>query len=156
MESGGQFTPKRVVSLHWKVVVNLTVFSISLTQLISDGLWIIYLLLPLYITTIFIIPFIFTEKEFFLQRFDPLDKQNNFKRSRAIISNLIVLIFVYGVCFNFILLNTWPYASVLTLWYSFIVARVNFLLYKKYNKEEVFFIFEQSLYWLNFLVFHYP
>jgi hypothetical protein len=27
LESGGQFTPKLVVNLHWKVVVNLTGFS---------------------------------------------------------------------------------------------------------------------------------
>ena len=27
LESDGQFTPKLVVNLHWKLVVNLTVFS---------------------------------------------------------------------------------------------------------------------------------
>ena len=32
LEWGGQFAPKLVVNLHWKVVVNLTGFSIRLSQ----------------------------------------------------------------------------------------------------------------------------
>ncbi|WKL44115.1 hypothetical protein [Flavobacterium sp. ZE23DGlu08] len=32
LESGGQFAPELVVNLHWKVVVNLTGFSINLLK----------------------------------------------------------------------------------------------------------------------------
>ena len=32
LESGGQFAPELVVNLHWKVVVNLTGFSILVNE----------------------------------------------------------------------------------------------------------------------------
>lgn len=32
LESGGQFAPKLLVNLHWKWVVNLTVFSKNNTE----------------------------------------------------------------------------------------------------------------------------
>ncbi|RZL44957.1 MAG: hypothetical protein EOP00_18555 [Pedobacter sp.] len=113
----------------------------SLTQLISDGLWIIYLLLPFYILTIFLLPFIFTNNEHFIQRFDPVDGQNNFKRYKAIIINLIIIILVYGTMAYMVFTNKWPYASMITLVYSFIAMKVNMKLGDKYKNEKVFDLF---------------
>ena len=38
LESGGQFTPKLVVNLHWNAVVNLTGFSILRLNLVEKCL----------------------------------------------------------------------------------------------------------------------
>ena len=35
LESGGQFAPELVVNLHWKVVVNLTGFSIQINRILA-------------------------------------------------------------------------------------------------------------------------
>lgn len=112
----------------------------SLTQLISDGIWIIYLLLPLYISAIFLIPFT-VESDIFLELFNPIDKNKNYKRHRAIILNSSLIVFIYGFCFLSIYNNGWKYASLVLLLYSFVGFRANFWLLKKYKNEDMFFYF---------------
>ena len=43
LESDGQFTPKLVVNLHWKLVVNLTVFSNRFYILLVKFHWLFFM-----------------------------------------------------------------------------------------------------------------
>ncbi|NUY79654.1 hypothetical protein HUK80_02005 [Flavobacterium sp. MAH-1] len=121
----------------------------SATQLISDGLWILYLLLPFYIIFTIMLPFIIAGDKYYLERFDPVSEDGKFQRKKAIWYNVLLIMTLYPTSYYFILTGRWPYMSFLLVMYTFPAMRANFKLAKKYDKEIIFELFG----FISFLAF---
>ncbi|HRE79038.1 MAG TPA: hypothetical protein PLL09_14560 [Flavobacterium sp.] len=113
----------------------------SVSQLLSDGLWISYLLLPFYFVLIFTLPFIIATDDDYLSIFYPTNSKGGFDKTKVKAVNLLIIIFVYAPFFYYILTETWKYGSIFTMMTSFVALLANMKLGKKFDKENVFDIF---------------